>query len=90
VVTQRWGQPWWDCSFSRKWQAGVYWGWDSAFFRYRMLRSIDNYQVEVLLTLALVTGGYALVEALHCSAPHCHGGGWSVDWQSGRSFPCQQ
>lgn len=34
-----------------------------------MLRSIDNYQVEVLITLALVTGGYAGAEALHLSAP---------------------
>ena len=34
-----------------------------------MLKSIDNYQVEVLITLALVTGGYAGAEALHLSAP---------------------
>ncbi|MBO3270612.1 MULTISPECIES: cation:proton antiporter [Hymenobacter] len=36
---------------------------------YRMLRSIDNYQVEVLITLALVTGGTALATALHTSGP---------------------
>lgn len=36
---------------------------------YRMLKSIDSYQVEVLLTLALVTGGYALAMALHISGP---------------------
>jgi len=36
---------------------------------YRMLRSVDAYQVEVLLTLALVTGGYALAQALHVSGP---------------------
>ncbi|MBC8093686.1 MAG: sodium:proton antiporter, partial [Pseudonocardia sp.] len=36
---------------------------------YRMLRSVDNYQVEVLLSLALVAGGYALVNALHMSGP---------------------
>jgi monovalent cation:H+ antiporter, CPA1 family len=34
-----------------------------------MLRSIDNYVVEILITLALTTGGYALAEALHVSAP---------------------
>lgn len=34
-----------------------------------MLKSIDNYHVEVLLTLALVTGGYALAMALHTSGP---------------------
>lgn len=36
---------------------------------YRMLKQVDNYQVEVLLTLALVTGGYALAMALHISGP---------------------
>jgi CPA1 family monovalent cation:H+ antiporter len=34
-----------------------------------MLRSIDNYQVEVLLTLAAVGGGYALAGHLHVSGP---------------------
>ncbi|TDN38738.1 sodium:proton antiporter [Hymenobacter sp. UV11] len=33
------------------------------------LRSIDNYQVEVLITLALVMGGTALATALHTSGP---------------------
>jgi len=36
---------------------------------YRLLKSVDNYQVEVLLTLALVTGGYALASAVHASGP---------------------
>jgi monovalent cation:H+ antiporter, CPA1 family len=36
---------------------------------YRLLKSVDHYQVEVLLTLALVTGGYALASALHTSGP---------------------
>ncbi|MVN77648.1 sodium:proton antiporter [Hymenobacter sp. HMF4947] len=34
-----------------------------------LLRSIDNYQVEVLLTLALVVGGTALAQHLHTSGP---------------------
>ena len=34
-----------------------------------LLRSIDSYQVEVLLTLALVMGGYAMASALHLSGP---------------------
>lgn len=34
-----------------------------------MLKTVDAYQVEVLITLALVTGTYALAEALHLSAP---------------------
>lgn len=36
---------------------------------YRMLRTLDNYQVEVLITLALVMGGYALAHAIHVSGP---------------------
>jgi CPA1 family monovalent cation:H+ antiporter len=36
---------------------------------YRMLKAVDAYQVEILLTLALVTGGYALAQALHVSGP---------------------
>lgn len=34
-----------------------------------MLRSVNNYQVEVLLTLALVMGGYAFASAMHISGP---------------------
>lgn len=34
-----------------------------------MLKQVDNYSVEVLITLAITTGGYALAESLHLSAP---------------------
>ena len=36
---------------------------------YFFLRQVDRYQVEVLLTLATVIGGYRLAEILHVSAP---------------------
>lgn len=36
---------------------------------YHLLKSVDQYQVEVLLTLALVVGGYTLATALHLSGP---------------------
>lgn len=36
---------------------------------YYMLRSIDNYSVEVMLTLAGVLGGYLLATRLHVSGP---------------------
>ncbi len=39
------------------------------YLTFRLLRSIDNYQVEVLLTLAAVMGGYALASRLHISGP---------------------
>jgi CPA1 family monovalent cation:H+ antiporter len=36
---------------------------------FQMLRRVNNYQVEILLTLAIVTGGYALAQVLHISGP---------------------
>ena len=36
---------------------------------YQLLKSVDNYHVEVLLTLALVMGGYAAARAMHISGP---------------------
>lgn len=36
---------------------------------YYLLKDVDNYQLEVLLTLALVMGGYAVANALHLSGP---------------------
>jgi CPA1 family monovalent cation:H+ antiporter len=48
---------------------GAFFGFGTGYLTYYMLKKIDNYQVEVLITLALVTGGYALAEALHFSAP---------------------
>jgi len=48
---------------------GVVFGFVIGGITYAMLKRVDNYQVEILLTLALVTGGYAMAEALHVSAP---------------------
>jgi monovalent cation:H+ antiporter, CPA1 family len=48
---------------------GVIFGFIVGGITYAMLKRVDNYQVEILLTLALVTGGYALAETLHFSAP---------------------
>ncbi|WP_254448865.1 cation:proton antiporter domain-containing protein [Spirosoma rhododendri] len=36
---------------------------------YRLLRSINHYQTEVLLTIAGVMGGYLLAQKLHISGP---------------------
>jgi len=55
--------------FSQEAIGGLMFGLGAGGLTYWMLKSVDNYQVEVLLTLALVTGGYALAEALHLSAP---------------------
>jgi CPA1 family monovalent cation:H+ antiporter len=44
-------------------------GLSLGYIAYRMLRSVDNYQVEILITLALVMGSFALADLLHTSGP---------------------
>ncbi len=39
------------------------------YVAYHMLKSVDNYQVEILITLALVMGSFALADLLHTSGP---------------------
>lgn len=48
---------------------GVLFGLLIGWITYRMLASVDNYQVEILLTLALVMGGYSLAGGFHVSGP---------------------
>ena len=48
---------------------GIAFGWILGYVTYRMLKSIDSYQEEILLTLAAVMGGYALASRLHVSGP---------------------
>jgi monovalent cation:H+ antiporter, CPA1 family len=48
---------------------GVIFGFALGYLAYRMLKSIDNYQVEILITLAAVVGGYTLAQHLHVSGP---------------------
>lgn len=48
---------------------GVAFGLLLGFIAVGMLKSIDQYHVEVLITLALVVGGYALASRLHISGP---------------------
>lgn len=48
---------------------GVAFGAVLGFVTYGLLRSIDSYQEEVLITLAAVVGGYALASHLHVSGP---------------------
>lgn len=44
---------------------GLVMGW----IAYLLLKSVDNYRVEMMLTLALVMGGYALASVVHVSGP---------------------
>ena len=55
--------------FGREALGGAGFGLAAGYAAYRMLKAVDQYQVEVLITLALVTGGYAVADALHLSAP---------------------
>jgi CPA1 family monovalent cation:H+ antiporter len=48
---------------------GVVLGMMAGWVAYLMLKQVDEYQTEVLLTLGLAMGGYALADALHLSAP---------------------
>jgi monovalent cation:H+ antiporter, CPA1 family len=48
---------------------GLLFGLFAGGIAFLMLRRVDNYQVEVLITLALASGSYAAAEALHLSAP---------------------
>ena len=48
---------------------GVVFGLATGYLAFLMLRSVDNYTVEILITLALVTGGYAVAGAIHVSGP---------------------
>ncbi len=48
---------------------GILYGAALGWVVFRMLKSIDNYQVEILLTLALVTAGYAFAAFIHVSGP---------------------
>ncbi len=48
---------------------GIALGLALGYVVYRMLRVVDSYRVEVLLTIALAMGGYALADVLHLSAP---------------------
>jgi len=55
--------------FVREAIGGALFGLAIGWSAYRMLASVDNYQVEIMVTLALVMGGYALATALHLSGP---------------------
>jgi CPA1 family monovalent cation:H+ antiporter len=48
---------------------GLLFGLALGYVTFRLLKSVDSYQVEVLLTLAAVTGGYTLASTLHVSGP---------------------
>ncbi|WP_341227231.1 sodium:proton antiporter [uncultured Arcticibacterium sp.] len=48
---------------------GILFGLGLGFLMFKLLKSIDDYEVEVMITLALVMGGYFLAQQLHTSGP---------------------
>ena len=55
--------------FVREAGGGVLWGIILGYAGFYLLKSIDHYQVEVLITLAMVMGGYLLASVIHVSGP---------------------
>ena len=55
--------------FAEEALGGAVYGFVIGYIAYLLLKAVDDYQVEVLITLALVTGGYSLAQYLHISGP---------------------
>ncbi|MCU7959987.1 MAG: sodium:proton antiporter [gamma proteobacterium symbiont of Bathyaustriella thionipta] len=55
--------------FAEEALGGLLFGLLLGYVSYRMLRQVHSYQVEILITLATVMGGYSLAHALHTSGP---------------------
>jgi CPA1 family monovalent cation:H+ antiporter len=55
--------------FAKEAIGGSLYGFVIGYIAYLLLKAVDDYQVEVLITLALVTGGYSLAQHLHISGP---------------------
>jgi CPA1 family monovalent cation:H+ antiporter len=56
-------------TFFKEAGGGIVWGLLLGYSGFLLLRSIDHYQVEVLITLAMVMGGYLLASYMHISGP---------------------
>jgi len=48
---------------------GIVLGTALGYLTYRLIRMVDSYRVEVMMTLAVAMGGYVLADELHLSAP---------------------
>lgn len=55
--------------FLREAGGGIIFGIALGYLAYFLIRSIDNYRVEVLITLTVVMCGYATADHFHLSAP---------------------
>lgn len=48
---------------------GITIGFFAGHLGYLLMKSIDHYQTEILITLAVVTGGYSMASRIHASGP---------------------
>jgi monovalent cation:H+ antiporter, CPA1 family len=55
--------------FAQEAIGGILLGLVIGWIGYKLIASIDNYQVEVLVTLAVVMGGYTFAHYIHVSGP---------------------
>lgn len=55
--------------FGKEALGGILLGIVLGYAGYKLIASINNYQVEVLITLAIVMGGYTMAHSLHVSGP---------------------
>ncbi len=55
--------------FGKEVLGGILLGGVLGWITYRLLKSIDDYDIEVIITLAAVMGGTVLAQKLHLSAP---------------------
>ena len=55
--------------FLREAGGGVLLGLGAGWLAFRAMRSIDEYNIEVMISLAVVMGGYSLAHSLHVSGP---------------------
>jgi CPA1 family monovalent cation:H+ antiporter len=55
--------------FAQEAIGGIIFGFIIGWIFYRLLKSVDNYSLEILLTLSLVSGGYYIAGLLHISGP---------------------
>jgi monovalent cation:H+ antiporter, CPA1 family len=55
--------------FAQEAIGGLLWGVIIGYLGFVLMRSINNYKVEVMITLAIVMGGYSFASMLHISGP---------------------
>ncbi len=66
------GQPTWEQVVGLFFQqaiGGIIYGIFLGIAAYRLMRSVDDHKIQILITIAITTGGYALAEALNISGP---------------------